>query len=38
MKLTRKEAEQKLHAVFGIERFYDEQWDAIKELLNGNGN
>lgn len=27
--------EQRLKSIFGIEHFYDEQWDAISRILNG---
>ena len=33
--MKREFYEKKLHDIFGIERFYDEQWDAISRLLNG---
>jgi ATP-dependent DNA helicase RecQ len=33
--MTRGEAEQSLVTLFGFERFYDEQWEAISRLLNG---
>ena len=31
----RQLAEQKLKQIFNLDRFYDEQWEAIKRLLNG---
>ena len=33
--MTRKEAEKKLHSIFGFEHFYDEQWTAIERILRG---
>lgn len=33
--MNRVEHENKLLKLFGIERFYDEQWDAIRRILNG---
>ena len=33
--MDRIEHEKKLYKLFGIERFYDEQWDAIRRILNG---
>ncbi|MGM9870146.1 MAG: RecQ family ATP-dependent DNA helicase [Sodaliphilus sp.] len=33
--MTRALAEQRLQDIFGIARFYDEQWDAIRRLLKG---
>lgn len=33
--MTRFEAEKELQAKFGIKQFYDEQWNAISKLLNG---
>lgn len=35
MKLTKNEAEKKLYETFRIEHFYDEQWDAVKRILDG---
>lgn len=35
MALTRKEAETELKRIFGFEKFYDEQWQTIERLLNG---
>lgn len=35
MKLTKNEAEKKLYETFGITHFYDEQWDAVKRILDG---
>lgn len=34
--MTRQEAEIKLKSTFGIDHFYDEQWNAIDQILNGN--
>ncbi len=36
MELTRFEAENRLHEIFGIAHFYDEQWFAIDKILRGN--
>ena len=33
--MTRVEAEKKLKAIFGIDHFYDEQWEAIDRILHG---
>ena len=33
--MNREDAEIKLKRVFGIDHFYDEQWEAIRRLLNG---
>lgn len=33
--MERHKAEKKLNEIFGISRFYDEQWDAIRRLLKG---
>lgn len=33
--ITRKEAEIKLKSIFGLDRFYDEQWAAIERILRG---
>ena len=33
--MTREQAEIKLHSLFGIEHFYDEQWEVINKLLHG---
>lgn len=33
--INRSEAEQQLKKQFGIERFYDEQWQAVQRLLLG---
>ena len=33
--LTREEAERRLKDTFGLERFYDEQWQVIERLLRG---
>lgn len=33
--MDRAEAEYELKQIFGIPRFYDEQWDVIKRILNG---
>lgn len=33
--MDRAEAEYELKHIFGISRFYDEQWDVIKRILNG---
>lgn len=35
MTLTRHEAEGMLYRKFGFTRFYDEQWEAVSRLLNG---
>lgn len=35
MIISRKRAEEKLRNVFGLEHFYDEQWDAISKILRG---
>lgn len=35
MKLTKNEAEKKLYETFGITHFHDEQWDAVKRILDG---
>jgi ATP-dependent DNA helicase RecQ len=35
MIMTRKEAERSLQKIFGIQSFYDDQWTAINEILNG---
>ncbi|MCM1178190.1 MAG: RecQ family ATP-dependent DNA helicase [Bacteroides sp.] len=32
---SRYKYELKLKSIFGIEHFYDEQWDAIQRILNG---
>ncbi len=36
MDITRQEAEKKLFQTFGIQHFYDEQWKAVDQILNGN--
>lgn len=36
MNMTRQEAENRLNQIFGIAHFYDEQWKAIDQILNGN--
>lgn len=36
MNITRSDAEKKLKQIFGIEKFYDEQWEAIESILKGN--
>lgn len=33
--MNRSECEQKLKAIFGLEHFYDEQWEAISHILRG---
>lgn len=33
--ITRNQAETKLKQVFGLEHFFDEQWNTIEKLLNG---
>lgn len=33
--ITRSQAEAKLKQVFGLEHFYDEQWNTIEKLLKG---
>ena len=33
--MNRQEHEIKLRQIFGINHFYDEQWDAISRILNG---
>ena len=33
--MTRQEAEGKLKQIFGIEKFYDEQWKTINRIFNG---
>ncbi len=33
--MNREDAEIKLKRVFGLDHFYDEQWEAIRRLLNG---
>ena len=33
--MTREEAEEILQSTFGLTKFYDEQWEAIHKLLNG---
>ena len=33
--MTRQEAEGKLKQIFGIEKFYDEQWETINRIFNG---
>ncbi len=33
--LSRSEAENKLKNIFGLEHFYDTQWETIKRVLNG---
>lgn len=33
--MYREEAEKKLKQIFGIDHFYDEQWEAIQRILNG---
>ncbi len=34
--MTRNEAEISLNRIFGLNKFYDEQWTAIDEILQGN--
>ena len=33
--MNRQEHELRLKRIFGIEHFYDEQWEAIRRILNG---
>ena len=33
--MNREDAEIKLKKVFGLDHFYDEQWEAIRRILNG---
>ncbi|MFH0896013.1 MAG: RecQ family ATP-dependent DNA helicase [Bacteroidota bacterium] len=33
--MTRQEAEAKLNITFGLERFYNNQWEAIEKILKG---
>ena len=33
--MTRNEAEHKLQRIFNISHFYDDQWETIKRVLNG---
>lgn len=33
--MNREACEQHLKSIFGIEHFYDDQWDAISRILNG---
>lgn len=35
MSIDRTEHEQNLKRIFGIDHFYDEQWDAIRRILSG---
>lgn len=35
MIITRSQAEEKLKLLFGLDRFYDEQWETIERLLQG---
>lgn len=35
MIITRNQAEKKLKLLFGLDRFYDEQWETIERLLKG---
>lgn len=35
MSIDRTEHEKNLKRIFGIDRFYDEQWDAIRRILSG---
>lgn len=35
MSIDRTEHEKNLKRIFGIDRFYDEQWDAIRHILSG---
>ena len=35
MRIDRLEHEQNLKRIFGIDHFYDEQWDAIERILSG---
>lgn len=35
MIITRSQAEKKLKLLFGLDRFYDEQWKTIERLLKG---
>ena len=34
-RLNRDEAEQILKQIFGLERFYDEQWETISRVFRG---
>lgn len=34
--MTKQEAEKKLKETFGFDHFYDDQWDTIEKILNGN--
>lgn len=34
--MNRQEAELRLFRTFGTDHFYDEQWEAIEQILNGN--
>lgn len=36
MPLSRNQAEDLLRDHFGLNRFYDEQWETIENLLNGH--
>jgi ATP-dependent DNA helicase RecQ len=33
--MTRKEAEKNLQKIFGLQAFYDEQWEAIQDIMQG---
>ena len=33
--MTRQEAENKLKNLFGLDHFYDEQWEAVERILRG---
>ena len=33
--MNREDAEIKLKRVFGLDHFYDEQWEAIRRILDG---
>ena len=35
MKIDRTEHEQNLKRIFGINHFYDDQWEAIQHILSG---
>ena len=35
LSMNREEAEIKLKRIFGIDHFYDEQWEAIQRILSG---
>lgn len=35
MDINRATEEQKLKSIFGFEKFYDDQWETVRRLLNG---